>query len=118
MDDALPEKELELACLLERAAKLSAQIQREKSAPGEVPHFSQIEGSAHALGQRLSRAIVDEVAQAQKGESGEHAACPDCGRGSPLKAKKRTILSVDGLVEITEPVAHCRSCRRSFFPSA
>jgi hypothetical protein len=25
---------------------------------------------------------------------------------------------MDGPIELSEPVAHCRRCRRSFFPSA
>ncbi|MCA9197580.1 MAG: hypothetical protein KDA87_08590 [Planctomycetales bacterium] len=30
----------------------------------------------------------------------------------------RDVHSMDGPIELTEPVAHCRRCRRSFFPSA
>jgi hypothetical protein len=116
MEDTLNEKQSELAGLFERAAKLSAQIEREKATPGKVLHYSQIEGSAHNLGLRLSRAVQDEAIQAQSTDAEEHAECPDCGRGSPIKPQQRTILSVDGPVEIVEPVAHCRRCRRSFFP--
>jgi hypothetical protein len=35
-----------------------------------------------------------------------------------VEMEVRNVHSMDGPIELTEPVAHCRRCRRSFFPSA
>jgi hypothetical protein len=34
-----------------------------------------------------------------------------------VEIEARPVTSMDGPIELTEPVAHCRRCRRSFFPS-
>jgi hypothetical protein len=44
--------------------------------------------------------------------------CPDCGQHCLVETQKREVQSVDGTIELTETVAQCRRCRRSFFPSA
>ncbi len=33
-----------------------------------------------------------------------------------IETKDRTVHSVDGPIELTEAMVHCRRCRRSFFP--
>jgi hypothetical protein len=35
-----------------------------------------------------------------------------------VEVSRREVHSMDGPVELIETVAHCRRCRRSFFPSA
>jgi hypothetical protein len=35
-----------------------------------------------------------------------------------VEPAQRQVHSMDGPIELTESVAHCRRCRRSFFPSA
>ena len=84
----------------------------------QTPHFDDIELPAHALGQQLSRMIQTQRAREVAAEQAETAACPTCGRTCRVKLKKRQVQAADGPLELMEPVAKCRHCRRSFFPSA
>ena len=43
--------------------------------------------------------------------------CPDCNQQCKVEIEVRNVHSMDGPIELTEPVAQCRQCRRSFFPS-
>jgi hypothetical protein len=116
MDAKEAELERKLAESLRRAAEIASQIQAAKQGSG-TPHYDEIEVPAHEVGQRLSRLVQEsragDVATQQRGE----IECPDCGRVCPVEVNKRTVHSMDGPVELIETVAHCRHCRRSFFPS-
>ena len=111
---ALEEK---LASLLKQTAATAAELQALEQGTA-TPHYDEIEWPAHEAGQRLSRLIqssrVREVAAAHLAE----ANCADCQQACPVETRQREVHSVDGPVEISENVAHCRRCRRSFFPSA
>lgn len=111
---ALEEK---LADLLKQTAVIAAELQAIEQGP-QTPHYDQIELPAHEVGQRLSRMIqtsrVRDVAAADL----DQACCPDCHQACSVEAHNREVQSIDGPIEITENVAHCRRCRRSFFPSA
>ncbi|HUP79038.1 MAG TPA: hypothetical protein VM260_10830 [Pirellula sp.] len=106
-----------LESLLKQAASVAAQLQAAEQG-NKTPHFDQIELPAHALGQELSRMIQSERSREVAITDLHHAACPDCAKKCPVTTKNRTVTSMDGPTEITETVAFCRPCRRSFFPSA
>ncbi len=108
--------EKKLNDLLKQAAKVAAEIQAEEQGRG-TPHYDDIERPAHEAGERLSRMIQTGRAADVAAEQGLEAACPDCGRTCRVETKRREVQSVDGPTELTEPVAYCRRCRRSFFPS-
>jgi len=102
---------------LKEATRVAAEIQALEQGD-EVPHFDQIELPAHALGQRFSRAIQEERAREVALKELGRVYCPDCKKQCRVEIEPREVTSVDGPIELTEPVAHCRRCRRSFFPSA
>jgi uncharacterized protein with PIN domain len=114
MQAGLDEK---LADLLKQAAEVASEIQAQKQGSG-TPHYDDIEIPAHEVGQQLSRMIQsarnDDVAVGHIAD----VDCPECGKSCPVKTSRREINSMDGPVELLENVAHCRQCRRSFFPSA
>ena len=83
-----------------------------------TPHFDDIELPAHALGQQLSRMIQTQRMREVAAEQPAQAACPTCGRACRVTPQKRDVQGADGPLELMEPVAKCRPCRRSFFPSA
>jgi hypothetical protein len=83
-----------------------------------VPHFDEIELPAHALGQEFSRQIQSKRARDVAAREVKDAPCPDCACKCPVRSTTRIINSMDGPIELTETVADCRRCRRSFFPSA
>lgn len=102
---------------LAEATRVAAEIQALEQGDG-VPHFDQIELPAHALGQRFSRGIQEERAREVALKELGRVYCPDCKKQCRVEIEPREVTSIDGPIELTEPVAHCRRCRRSFFPSA
>lgn len=118
MDAAQSKREAEKGRLLRRLAELTVEEQREQGLYKRVPHSSQLEQAARSLGQELSRLTQERSVAETAAECGPTAACPTCGRKHAVQLSKRTVTSVDGPVELVEPGAYCRPCRRSFFPSA
>lgn len=117
MDASRARLQKKLDHLLAQASAVAAELQALDQG-GKTPHYDQIELPAHALGQRFSRLVqaerVRDVAVADLND----AACPECGRKRQVKTQSRAVHSMDGPLELLEPVAYCRHCRRSFFPSA
>lgn len=117
MDAKRSELEAKLEESLKQASAIAAELQALEQG-GQTPHFDEIELPAHDVGQRLSRLIQTTRAREVAAEGLQSAPCPDCGSLCCIEAQKRDVQSLDGRIELTETVAHCRSCRRSFFPSA
>ena len=80
--------------------------------------FSDIERTAHAVGQRIAATITADALERAADEQAEFAACPQCRNSTRVTRKKRAVRTLDGPVEYREPAAHCVACRRDFFPSA
>jgi hypothetical protein len=80
--------------------------------------FSQIERTAHAVGQRIAASITADALASAADEQPEFAACPQCQHSTRVTRKKREVRTLDGPVDYFEPAAHCVACRRDFFPSA
>lgn len=106
-----------LESLLKQASSVAAELQAHEQGSG-VPHFDDIELSAHDTGKRLSRAIQMERAREVAIQEIKGTRCPDCNQQCKVEIEVRNVHSMDGPIELTEPVAQCRRCRRSFFPSA
>lgn len=104
--------------LLREAAEVEVELSRADGSIRGLPHYSVIEGRAHALGRRLSqeaqRRQMREVSACQS----PTAKCPGCGTRCELQPFSRGVQSVDGSVELQELVGDCPCCRRSFFPDA
>lgn len=71
---------------------------------------------------RASRAMVRGAVEAMAGDQADHLAgeapCPACGRACPLQPRPRPLTVRGGTATLEEPVGHCPTCRRDFFPSA
>jgi hypothetical protein len=104
--------------LLQRLAEIAVEEQRLSGVFKSVPHYSVLEQAAHGLGQELARVTQERATREVAAGSKSTAACPACGQSWPVDMSKRTVTSLDGPVEVLEPVAHCLACRRAFFPSA
>ena len=102
---------------LKQATELAAQLQAIEQGD-RVPHYDEIELPAHDMGQRFSRAIQEERARELALREFKGCRCPECNQLVRVEIEPRPVTSMDGPIEMTEPVAHCRRCRRSFFPSA
>jgi len=104
--------------LLQRLAEIAVEEQRERGVFARTPHLTELEDESLALGQLLSRLSLARSAAEVTATGDASAACPTCGARHPVAAKKRTIESLAGPIELVESVAHCPACRRDFFPSA
>ena len=117
MDAARSARQDEKDQLLKRLAEIMVEEQKEEGVFVTTPHYSIIELAAMKLGRQLScqaqERAMREVAAGGKGRE----PCPKCGRECPVETKRRTVDSIDGPVKVSETVANCRKCRRSFFPS-
>jgi hypothetical protein len=102
---------------LKQATEVAAQLQAIDQG-NRTPHYDDIELPAHSLGQRFSRAIQEERVRDLALRELKDTRCPECKRKCRVEIDIRPVTSMDGPIELTEPVAKCRHCRRSFFPSA
>jgi hypothetical protein len=118
MDAARQAREARKKELLNQLAELLIEEQVEQGVFLETPHYSIIERQAVTLGRELSRQAQERGAREVAASCAPKVACPTCQSRCPVDTKTRLITSVDGPVELTETVAHCPQCRRSFFPSA
>jgi hypothetical protein len=117
MDAKRQQLEEKLEFHLKQASSLASEIQALEQG-NRVPHFDEIEIPAHELGKKLSRAIQGERAREVALQQLGKVRCPECNQQCRVEIEMRDVHSMDGPIELTEPVAHCRRCRRSFFPSA
>ncbi len=104
--------------LLQELAEISVEEQVEEGVFLETPHYSIIERAAVTLGRQLSRQTQERAAREVAANCPTQAPCPTCQTRCDVTTENRLIASIDGPVEVTESVAHCHPCRRSFFPSA
>ena len=104
--------------LLRQLAELTVEEQVEAGLFLGTPHYSIIERVAVNLGRDLSRQTQERAAREVLANCEQQAACPTCGATCSVESKTRDVISIDGSVELSEAVAHCEKCRRSFFPSA
>jgi uncharacterized protein with PIN domain len=118
MDAETIAREREKQQLLNRLAEIMVLEQREQGVYARVPHYGVLELASHRLGQELSRTAQRRAAAEAATANVDATVCPTCGRQCPIKLKQRVVQSIDGPVDVVEPSADCRPCRRSFFPSA
>ena len=64
------------------------------------------------------KGAVEAMTGTQGVQFGEEAPCPTCGKMCSLKTVPRPVIVRGGDATLDEPVAHCPTCRRDFFPSA
>lgn len=118
MDAARQAREQEKQQLLTRLAEVMVDEQREEGLFLGTPHYSVIERAAMHVGRQLSQQAQERGAREVAANCPVEVACPQCGSACRAETKTRRVTSTDGPVELTEAVAFCRRCRRSFFPSA
>jgi hypothetical protein len=66
----------------------------------------------------LVEGVVETMSRDQAEGLGTEHACPGCGKPCHLDHRIRRIQVRGGTASLNEPVAHCSTCRRDFFPSA
>ena len=86
--------------------------------PGLDVSLADMEDIVARAGRAIVRGAVETMTIDQAQQLGEQAACPGCGKMCKLKRKPRPVAVRGGRVNLDEPVGHCPTCRRDFFPSA
>jgi hypothetical protein len=84
----------------------------------ENVRFSDMELAGHEVGRAVAQIMTERLAFARAERMAGPQPCPVCERQSPLVYREREVETIDGPVELPEPVCHCSACRRDFFPSA
>ena len=85
--------------------------------PGLDVTLADMEEYAVAASRGLVKGAVESMTATQGEQFGEDAPCPTCGRMCLLKRKSRPVSVRGGNANLDEPVGHCPTCRRDFFPS-
>ncbi len=83
----------------------------------DVP-FHVMERAGHALGRAVAQATTERLTFARAERLFGPQPCPTCGQQCPLLYGERRLETLDGPIDLHEPVCHCSACRRAFFPSA
>lgn len=84
----------------------------------EDVRFHVLESAGHQLGRAVAQATTERLALARAERIATPQPCPTCGRLCPVVYGTRSLQTVDGPIELPEPVCSCPGCRRDFFPSA
>ena len=100
---------------LELAERLGVDI---RGLTNQVVRFTALESAGHQFGRSVARRTTETLALLAAERITEPQNCPVCGRRSPVVNRERELETIDGPIELTEPVCHCSACRRDFFPSA
>jgi hypothetical protein len=117
MDAAQQARSEEKQKLLVRLAELMIEQQVEEGVFLGTPHYSIIELAAANLGRELSREAQQRAAREIAAGYEQKADCPTCHSSCDVRSERRQVTSVSGPIDLTETVADCPKCRRSFFPS-
>lgn len=80
--------------------------------------FREMEAAGHELGRVVAQATTEKLATARAERLVGPQPCPTCGHSCELKHQERELTTGDGPINLREPVCHCSTCRRAFFPSA
>lgn len=85
---------------------------------GKRVRFTDLELAGHRLGRAVAQLTTERLAGERAEQAAERQNCPTCGEACLVVSQERELTTLDGPVELREPVAHCSACRRDFFPSA
>ena len=86
--------------------------------PGLDVSLSDMEEIAARASKAIVRGAIGAMAEEQAQTLDSQQPCPTCGKLCDIQRKRRTVAVRGGSAEFDEPVAHCSTCRRDFFPSA
>jgi hypothetical protein len=113
-------RERKLKEIQEIAAGWGKVIAREAfpDGPGLDVTLAEMEELAAAASRALVQGAVETMTGSQGEQFGQQAPCPICGRMCILTRKSRPMAVRGGDATLSEPVGHCPTCRRDFFPAA
>jgi hypothetical protein len=119
----------EILALAEGYGKILADTAYGPEGPGLDVDFTTMETLGVAVQQSLFKGMCERLTKRQADRLPDAQPCPDCGAECVVERTEpdappdesppsRPFQARGGTFELTEPQCFCRSCRRSFFPSA
>lgn len=108
-------------CEIEEIARGWGKLLAEQAFPSGVGldvDLWKMEEVTSAATRALVSGAIETMTAAQADALAGEADCPECGRSCRLDHRPRSIQVRGGAAKLNEPVAHCSTCRRDFFPSA
>lgn len=124
------ERVRELTALAQRYGGILADEAYGPEGPGLDVDLTTMEDLAVRMQRALLQGMCEQLTRKQAGHLPHTVPCPGCGRecevepprppdcGEKEEGSTRPMQTRGGAFELAEPRCHCRSCRRSFFPSA
>jgi hypothetical protein len=79
--------------------------------------FDSLEQAAVDAARAITQGTLEEALRRQREKLGDSQPCPDCGQACPVSTRARPVQVRGATITYDEPVCHCPSCRRDFFPS-
>jgi hypothetical protein len=87
--------------------------------PGRDVDFTALEALAQEAASGLTEGTLVVLLEQQAQALGAEQPCPACGRSCPVTREPRVLRLKGGqAIQQSEPVCHCPTCRRDFFPPA
>lgn len=86
--------------------------------PGLDVSLTEMDELAAAASKAMIRGAIETLTGDQAEQLAKAIPCPTCGRLCGLQRRPRPIKVRGGEATLDEPVAHCPTCRRDFFPAA
>jgi hypothetical protein len=85
--------------------------------PGLDVSLADMEEISAVATKAIVRGAIGTMAEEQAQSLDQQQPCPACGKLCDVSRQPRTVAVRGGSAELNEPVAHCSTCRRAFFPS-
>jgi hypothetical protein len=86
--------------------------------PGLDVSLAEMEEIAATASRGMVEGAVETMTGDQAEQFGLEGPCPTCGKLCKLRRKRRPLVVRGAEAAVDEPVGHCSTCRRDFFPSA
>jgi hypothetical protein len=111
-----PQKLQEIRELAAGWGKIIARRLFGEPGPGTQIDFQAMEQIAAAAAAGLTEGTLATLLEQQAKTLSNEQPCPDCGQLCPVGYEDRPLAVKGGQLSLHEPVCHCPSCRRDFFP--
>ena len=111
-----PEELQEIRDLAAGWGKIVARRSFGEAGPDLSVDLSAMEQVAQAAAAGLTEGTLSVLLDQQAQALGQEQACPGCGRLCPVQFEDRALAVQGGRLTLHEPVGHCPTCERDFFP--
>ena len=113
-----PEQLAAIADLAKQWGKIVAKNAYGADGPGPEVDFDQMEQIAAAATAGWAAGTLEHLAEQQAQHLPDEMPCPACRKVCPVERRPRRVVARGATITLQEPVAHCPTCRRDFFPPA